>query len=131
MIVIIPSFICFISHIIILIYVRSSSRRVQPSFQITTNHLNNYQQQGINRRDKHPLRHMFIMFSIFVGGWSPIYIHTMIIPGTSLVLLVPSLLTLLAKLSLLFDIINLFIYNHELRKYLQNVIFKCSATNVV
>ena len=130
MIVIIPSLICSIAHLIVFNYVRSSSRRIQPSFQITTNHLNNHQQQRINRRDTHLLRHMIIMFSIFVGGWSPIYIYTIINPDISLSLLLPSLFTLLAQSCLQCDIINLFIYNHELSKYLQNIVCKRSPTEL-
>jgi hypothetical protein len=116
MIVIIPSSIYSINNIIIFNYVRSSTNRIQPSSGIPQN-------QCTNRRDLHLLRHMIIMFSIFVGGWSPIYLYTTISISFDFASTIVSLFILLAELSLLFDIINLFLYNHELRRYIQDQIF--------
>jgi hypothetical protein len=100
---------------IIFNYVRSSTNRVQPSSMTVTN------AQHINRRDKHILRHIIIMFSIFVGGWSPVYIYSLV--RSTLSASVYFSLMILAEVSLLLDIIDLFIYNHELRKYFQDKIF--------
>jgi ABC-type polysaccharide/polyol phosphate export permease len=113
MVVIIPSLICFIINIIIFKYVRSSTNRVQSSTAIRKNN----QHQAINRRDLHLLRHMINMFCIFVGGWSPVYLYTIIISQNPnyIILLICEIL---AELSLLSIIMNLFLYNHELRGYL-------------
>ena len=122
MIVISPTLIALVLHVIIYKYVRSSTRRVNPTVQTTDNDLHTVQ----NRRDSHLLRRMMIIFGIFVGGWSPLYIYSIIIPDFSFALLPSSLLTCLAKLCLLTDIISLYIYNQPLRKYLLNLICKCS-----
>ena len=120
MIAIIPSLIYLITNIIIFKYACSSSNRVQKPSTIPSNNL----QQHINRRDMHLLRHMIIMFCIFIGGWSPLYIYMIIVDVIDPTLVVASLLILLTEMSLLVDIIDLFLYNHELRKYLRNKIFK-------
>ncbi len=119
MIVVFPLIICLISNMIIFNYVRASTNRVQP---IAADPKNN-QQQAINRRDLYLLRHMIIMFSIFAGGWSPIFIYAIFVPDISFTSLIASLLFLLAEVFLLFDIIDLFLYNHELRRYLLDKIF--------
>ena len=126
MIVINPVLIGIIIHTIIFNYVHSSSRRIQPSTHISGNDANHPQPQRINRRDTHLIRHIIVMFSMFLAGWSPIYIFLIIIPDFFFTLLLSSCLILLAQLCVLFDIINLYAYNHELRKYLQNTIFKCN-----
>jgi hypothetical protein len=126
MIIIIPILIGLILHIIIFNHVRSSTRRVQPSAQTPENDANNQQQQRTNHRDSQLIRRMIIMFGILVVGWSPLHIYTIIIPDFSITLPLSSCFTLLAQLCLLINIINLYLYNHQLRKYLQNLIFKCS-----
>jgi hypothetical protein len=118
MIVIIPSLICLINNIIIFNYVRSSTNRVQPSSVVKKDN----RHQHINQRDLHLLRHMIIMFGVFVGGWSPSYIYTTIVVNVDFTSVTVSLLILLAELSLLFTIINLFLYNHELRRHFQDKI---------
>jgi len=92
---------CSINNTIIFNYVRASTNRVQPSAVVTKNN----QHQAINRRDLYLLRHMIIMFCIFVGGWSPIYIYiyAIIASNVSFNSLIPSLLFLLAEVFLLLD----------------------------
>jgi len=120
MIVIIPAIICFINNMIIFNHVRLSTNRVQPASIAALNN----QYQHTHRRDLHLLRHMIIMLCIFVGGWSPIYLYIIIVFNINFTSVIVSVLILLAEISLLFDIINLFLYNHELRRYLQDKIFK-------
>lgn len=127
MIVISPTVVGVILHIIILNHVRSSTLRVNPSVHITENDVqNSQQQQRLNRRDNQLIRRMILMFCIFVGGWSPLYIYCIIIPDFSFTLLLSSIFTLWAKLCLLIDIINLYIYNYQLTKYLLHLVIKCS-----
>jgi hypothetical protein len=120
MIVVVPLIICFINNTIIFNYVRASTNRVQPLAVDTKKN----QHQATNRRDLYLLRHMIIMFCIFVGGWSPIYIYAILVSDVLFTSLIVSLLFLLAEVFLLFDIIDLFLYNHELRRYLLDKIFK-------
>ncbi|CAF2475700.1 unnamed protein product [Rotaria sp. Silwood2] len=124
MIVIIPSLIYMIMNGLIVNYVRSSSRQVQPQIKSiqTFSHNTIRQQPNISRRDVRLLRHMMRMFCIFVGGRSPIYIVLIIAYYIHIDLIVPRFLSLLADLSLLGDILDLFIYNHELRHFFKNII---------
>ena len=122
MVVVIPSLICLINNIIIFKYVHSITNRIHSQSTVS----NNNHHQGINRRDLHLLRHMIIMFCIFVGEWSPIYLYTLIYFQYDVNSITFTILTLLAQLSLLLNIMNLFLYNHKLREYFQNRIFNCS-----
>jgi hypothetical protein len=124
-IIVIPISICLVMNIIIFKYVQSSTRRIQPeTLAISTNHRNN-QQPTLSRRDVHLLRHMVIMFLVFIIGWGPIYITSVIMTQISVSILTLRILSLLAELSLLCDIIDLFLYSHELRKHLQRVFLPC------
>lgn len=94
-------------------YARRSTRRV---------HSNDEQRSGIvvlSQRDTHLLKHMIFMFVIFFCGWVPLYIIAVINwNGTAIPYVLHHVLTILPTLSLLFDVVNLFVYNHELRRYL-------------
>ncbi|UJR21680.1 hypothetical protein I4U23_024757 [Adineta vaga] len=120
LIVIIPALICLVINILIFQHVRSSTNRVQPSF--TTGNENQYLQ--INRRDLYLLRHMIISFCIFLGGWSPVYLYNVIVFEPSFVSIISSICVLLAELSLLLDIIDLYLYNHELRRYFREKLYQ-------
>jgi hypothetical protein len=101
-------------------YVRSSSRRVQPQ-----NDSSNIPQTNISRRDIVLLRHMVIMFCIFIGGWSPTFLVPIIASYMSVNMIVVSSFTILCELGLLLDMIDLFLYNHEVRKYLKSTCLRC------
>ncbi|CAF3598183.1 unnamed protein product [Rotaria sp. Silwood1] len=74
-----------------------------------------------HRRNSHLLKHMFAMFGIFVCGWTPIYIIAAINwTGSAIPHTIQRVISILPILSLLGDMIDLFMYNHELRKYLFN-----------
>ncbi|CAF3696186.1 unnamed protein product [Adineta steineri] len=118
-IVIIPSIICLINNMMIFKYVHSSTNRIQTSLENAKNNQN----QHISRRDLHLLRHMIVMFCIFVVGWSPIYLYVVFVNVTSITSTIMSMFILLALLSLLVDISNLFLYNHDLRRYFREKIF--------
>jgi hypothetical protein len=107
---------CSIINKLIYNHVRSSSRRIQPS---TVS--GNFQQRKINSRDIVLLRHMVLMFCIFVGGWTPIFILPIIHHYMPISTIVHGCLTIWCELALLSDVIDLFLYNHELRKYLKSV----------
>jgi hypothetical protein len=119
MIVIIPSLICFILNFIIFKYVRSSTKRVQPSLVVTQNN----QRQYISRRDLHLLRHMIFIFCVFIVGWSPVYVYSLIPNNSNYLIFL--IFQILAQSSVLIGIINLFFYNHKLRRYFFQKIFRC------
>ncbi|CAF1045313.1 unnamed protein product [Adineta steineri] len=112
---IIPTLCLFITNSIIFIYARSSTRRVQPI------HGNDIQAPLLTNRDVRLLKHMIFMFSTFFCGWVPIYILTVVNPSSSAISLVQfNIVRLLPELSTLIIILDLFIYNHELRRYFTN-----------
>ncbi|CAF4080032.1 unnamed protein product [Adineta steineri] len=121
MVVIIPSIICLMNNMMIFKYVRSSTNRVQTSLEDAKN--NQHQHQRLSRRDLHLLRHMIVMFCIFVVGWSPIYLYSIIVVQFSFSSIILSMFIISALLSVLVVISNLFLYNHELRRYYREKIY--------
>ena len=116
-VVILPSLICLIVHVIIFNYARSSTRRVQPNLASVTSATAIQHTPRISRRDIHLVKSMVIMFSIFVGGWSPIYVFAIVQPDAAFSTTLPAIFTFLAQVSGLLILSNLFLYNHELTKY--------------
>ncbi|CAF1432701.1 unnamed protein product [Adineta steineri] len=112
--IIVSSMMCLIINVLIYHYVRASSRRVQP--QAISEHI---QQTKISRRDIYLLRHMILMFCVFVGGWAPVFIIPIISHYIPIRPIVSSSITVICEVALLIDIIDLFLYNHELTKYLK------------
>ena len=105
-------------------HVRLSYRQIQP--QIATDR-SRRRRMRLNRRDIRLLRHMIFMFSIFVGGWSPIYLMSILASNVAFPLVLVRSVVILAKISLFLDIFYLFIYNHRVRNHLGNVIRHCCA----
>lgn len=113
--VVLPSLIYGINSILIFNHVRRSSARIQ---SITSANLVP-PSLSVSRRDLHLARHMVLMFCIFVGGWSPHFIHMITSPTLEFRTTIFDLFLFIAEFSLSFNILNLFLYNHELRKYLR------------
>jgi hypothetical protein len=109
----------------IFIYARSSSRRIQPQSVTVQTADGNIQQAGLRRRDAHLLRHIIFMFCIFVVGWGPIHLVEIVIYYCTVDTLVVSLLFLLAQVCTLSLISNLYLYNHEVRRWLQSKLLPC------
>jgi len=118
-IIIIPMTICIVINTIIFKYVQNSTHRIQPSVD------NHDQSTKLSRRDIHLLRHMIIMFLVFIIGWGPIYFTSIIMNYIPVSTLTLRILSLLAEISLLCDIIDLFLYSHELRQYFQRTFLAC------
>jgi hypothetical protein len=96
------------SNGIIFIYTRRSTRRVRPV----------QKNRSRRRRDARLLKHMIFMFVIYFCGWVPMYIIGAINwNGTAISHVVHHGLTILPAASMLIDVGNLFLYNHELRRY--------------
>lgn len=128
MIFIIPLLLCIIIDGLIITHVRASSRRIQPQIKIIQSPNNTniiHQQTKISHRDIHLIRNMFLMLCIFVGGYGPIHITTIIINYIPVSVMVMRVLSFIAELSLLFNIISMFVYNHQLRDYLKHNVLKC------
>ena len=123
-----PVLVCAVIHTIIFRTIRASFRRIQPNSERTTTTRLTNERSKMTRRDVHLLRHMIIMLAVFVGGWGPVYITLVLM---SYLPIDPRLLksfALLADISLIFDIIDLFFYSQKMRRYLQRMILlRCCA----
>ena len=122
-IIVVPLSVNLVINIIIFKYVQSSTRRIQPTIRSITE--NNDQSIKFSRRDIRLLRHMVIIFFVFVVGWSPIYITLVIMNYVPVSTFTLRILSVLAEISLLCDMIDLFLYSHELRQYLQRTLLPC------
>jgi hypothetical protein len=125
MVVFVPTFINIILNIRIFLYVRNSTRRVQPQLPSTSTNGNNIQNARISPREIALLKKMLFTFSMFIGGWSPVYFITVITWQSYAAGIVYQCSILLCITSVLSIIINLFTSNHELRQYLFNKIRRC------
>ncbi|CAF1244629.1 unnamed protein product [Adineta steineri] len=110
---VIPAILLIITNGIIFISARKSTQRVQPmnGDRTTTS--------SFTQRDVRLLKHMVFIFAVFFCGWVPMFIIAVIdYNGDAIPYVVLHGLQILPCLSLLIDIIDLFIYKHELRRYL-------------
>jgi hypothetical protein len=121
LVIVVPVSVYVVINIFIFKYVQSSTRRTQP----TTTNMINEQTTKLSRRDAHLLRHMIVMFFVFIVGWGPIYIISVLPTQVSNNVLILRILSLLAEISLLCDMIDLFLYSHDLRQYLQRILLPC------
>jgi len=100
---------------IIFIYVRRSTRRIQPA------NGENAQASSLGHRDTTLLKHMVFLFSVDFLGWLPIYIIMILLwSGIPVSPIVLQIFLTVPIASLFIDIADLFFYNHELRKYFTN-----------
>ena len=117
---IIPAMICIVTNAQMYRYVCASSNRVQVASTAATRN-----QTTISRRDIFLLRHMVIMFSIFIFGWAPWLIVYIVNYYTNTSDFVDSISFVSNQFALLFDVIDLFLYNHEVRTYLTGRCLPC------
>ena len=118
---IIPLAISLVSNGLIFFHVRASSRRVQ-----TASVPNEGQQQPkISQRDLSLLRHMIIMFCITLGGWAPIPVYQVITHYRGFNRSILQTLLVWYELALLVSVADLFLYNHELRRYMSDLCQRC------
>ena len=116
----VPSLINIILNIVIFTYVRSCSRRVQPQIVSTLTNTNNHQEPKVSRRDISLFRQIIFMFSVFIGGWSPLHLVLIITQFIYVDPLIFRLVVVFGELSILCIIINLLKYNRELKQYFVN-----------
>jgi hypothetical protein len=124
-VVIVPALITLILNLGIFKHAHSSSRRIKPQNESTVANVTMEQQPRIKRRDIYLLRHTAFMFFVFVIGWSPIFLLVAIDYSGSVDRLVYTLLQVLAVLSTLACMLNLFFYNREVTRYIKDKLFKC------
>jgi hypothetical protein len=111
----------------IFFFVRSSTRRVHVEATGTMSSVVNTNLQ--HARDMYLLKHMVFIFIVFIIGWAPIYIVSVINFSGGLPMWVYLLLEMLPVFSSFINILDLFMYNHDLRQYLKEQIFKCLHLN--
>jgi hypothetical protein len=113
--IVIPASCLAITNSFIFIYARRSTRRVQPANRKSVQALT------LSHRVARLLKHMIFMFVIDFCGWIPIYI-IMIINWNG-VAVSPFALQIFLTVpiaSVFIDVADLFLYNHELRRYFIN-----------
>jgi len=125
-VVIFPSILNIILNLIIFFAVHSSTRRVH-ALTITTFSARNSNRQ--HARDIHLLKHIIFMFIVFIIGWAPVYVFSVVDPNEYMFSWISLILELLPVLSSLINMVDLFLYNHELRQYLKEQFFKCLYLN--
>jgi hypothetical protein len=126
-IVVLPSIVTIVFNSMIFFFVRSSTRRVHATATAPTSSVVKTNLQ--HARDMYLLKHMVFIFIVFLIGWTPIYIESAIdfSRGASSWLFL--LLQMLPVFSTLINILDLFMYNHDLRQYLKEQIIKCLRLN--
>lgn len=83
------------------------------------------QSTRISRRDIYLLRHTIFMFTMFALGWTPIFTLVAIDYHNTVNQLVYTALQILTVVASVSCMLDLFLYNHELRKYIKDKIFFC------
>ena len=117
---IVPTVICVMTNALIYQHVRASSNRVQMRSGATANG-----REKISRRDIFLLRHMVIVFFLFIIGWTPWVSMSIARYYTTVPIILDYSSMVSFQLALLVDIIDLFLYNHEVRKYLVQLCLSC------
>jgi hypothetical protein len=123
--VILPLLMNIVLNICIFVYVRKSSNRVRAQDISAVTSGNHNQHPRISRRDISLLKQMIFIFTMFIVGWTPaLIINTVnVVIFVDFIILMVSLY--LSAVCLLALIINLFIYNHEIRQYVFDSIRRC------
>lgn len=129
LIVLVPSLILLMINFLIFLFVRSSTKRIQPQqfsvATITQSSSNQIQRSKLSRRDLRLLKQMVFMFLIFVGGWGPVYIFLLFNDFTAMVPLLLPICTALAAFSSLIVITNLLFNDHDVRQWFYEQYRRC------
>ncbi len=113
--VILPSMLNGIFNLLIFLKVKLSTQRLSTGTMTVSIIQSN--RKCLNCRDICLLKHMIFLHIVFVIGWAPITLLSIIEMYIKIPVLVYLFLRLLPPISLLIDILDLFLYNHELRQY--------------
>jgi hypothetical protein len=121
-VVIFPTILSFIVNVIIFLHVYALFRRISPVPTISTASSRRQRLAKIPRRDLYLLRHSTFMMILFMGGWGPINVLGMVqLYHRQNFPLAYALLVIWTELCLLGDMINLFIYNHDIRHFMKRL----------
>jgi hypothetical protein len=120
LVVILPIIIIVVFNVIIFLKVRSSSRRIHTTALPSTAAIDRRQQ---NVRDIHLLKHMLFMFVVFIMGWVPLYTYILIVQNPNSYYLLYVAFQILPVFSVIIDILDLFLYNHDIRQYYKTRLF--------
>lgn len=112
-----PVTICVVINIMIVRCVHSNYRRVEP--RIRQDDRKRFQ---IARRDVHLLRHMIIMLCVFILGWSPVYVVSILTSSMTIDPYLLRIFSFITEISLFIDVIDLYRYSRLLRQYLKRTI---------
>jgi hypothetical protein len=121
-IVILPSTLNGIFNLLIFLKVKLSTRRLSAGTMKVSNIQSH--QKCLNCRDVCLLKHMLFLHIVFVIGWTPINLLSIIELYIEIPVLLYLFLRLLPPISLLINILDLFIYNRELRQYFKERFLK-------
>jgi hypothetical protein len=77
-----------------------------------------------NARDIFLLKHISFIFVVFIVGWAPVYTLQLIEPTAQAPAWLLKTLQVPPVLTTIFVVVDLFIYNHELRQYLKEKILR-------
>lgn len=125
--VVVPLFVNMILNLIIFIHVRRSSHRIiQPQSnnneQQTSGINTRPQQPKISRRDISLLKNMIFIFTMFILGWTPIFVINIVDFLNSVRFVIVMSCVYLSAVCVLAIIIHLFLCNREIRVYLFDLI---------
>ncbi len=122
MVVILPSILNVVFNSLTYFTVSSSSRRVHALATTTTAPVARTNHQ--NTRDISLIKHMFFIFVVFILGWTPMYAVPMTSLSITMTTFVLQCAQLLPVISAIIIAVDLFIYNHDVRKYLKDKFLK-------
>lgn len=100
----------------------SSQRLISGDKSLSIESLNS---KHLQNRDLALLKHIIFLHIIFVIGWAPIALTPIIELFVPIPQLVNLFVRLLPSISILISILDLYVYNHELRQYFQEQFFNC------
>ncbi len=123
-VVLFPSIINVALNLIIFSSVYSSTRRIHALRTSVSAAINPTPHHHHHGRDVHLLKHIIFVFILFIGGWTPTYIFLVLDPIKYISSWISLLLRLLPVFSSLINIIDLFIYNQEIRHDLTERLMK-------
>jgi len=127
-IVILPFILNGVFNTLIFLRVRSSTRRIQ-ALATTTSAANAANSNHRQARDIYLLKHTLFILIVFIGGWAPLYILTVVITDRTTYYMPYLLSELLPPLGSLIVALDLFVYNHDLRRYWRGRLLKCLHLN--
>lgn len=129
-VVVIPACLMLVFNGLIFLTVRSSTHRVQITPTTATADHPKGNCKRLNARDASLLKHMVFLVAVFVIGWAPIYIVSIGNLSLSIPPWIYGMFQVFTVTSALILILDLFLYNHELRQYIREQCLKWTCVHV-